>query len=1506
MVATVQRLSAAPTRGLGLLPLGRHRQLEHRRRSWRRSAARARQSFSIGFAEEGYDELGFARWRPRPAAPSPTFAQRVATSEAQSLVARVIDAYDQPFGNASAIPTLAVRRSGASARGVHMLLARRRRRRDLRRQRALRQGSASWRPGTACPRRSRRSGAPSAASAGAQRQSLPQPRRELLRARVAAQPRSLLHRRLVRVRSLRRAADAGVPARRARATPRSSSCAASTGSGASGGPLHRMMRLDLHDGDRAERPAQGRRRGARRAGVSVRFPYLDPALVAYMSRLPERYKVRGLKKRYLFKRAMQGHPARGDPAQEEAGLRAARSPSGCARIAPFQSDGARDAVRRARARARLVASRRSSRGCSPSTSAARWDYSDCICAACSCSSCGCGDTSMRREAVRPTPERPLRILMVLESELHASAAAAAPSRRCARSRAHLTRRGQRVAVMTPLFARRAADRRRSAATGIAGGAPDVSALPIVGGGAHVPALRRVPAADTAAATTRGTCTSRTTWAPWPARSARSSASRWSSRSRAGGSSRRGCWRPIAGSLDADRARLAQARRGRAGDQHAHRGASSSGRASRPSASSCCRTPSTPRASPRGAAPRAAGRAVHGGLRGAPRAREGAGDAARRPGRARSPGARTCACGSSAAAPLEEELRAQAERARHRRRRSSSSATSDRVEEVLAEADVGVLPSRIEGLSNTLLEFMASGLPAIASRVSGSEDFVVHGPQRLALPRRRRRGARGGLREAAALPAARAAGARARSARADVEAAAALDDASSGGCCALYRGTPPRELREGSASHVRHRRHRRRARRPRSRRRRSAHAMNAAITHRGPDDEGLFRDEQAMLGMRRLSIIDLAGGHQPMHNEDGTIQCRLQRRDLQLPRAARRARGARPPLLHAAPTPRSSSTATRSGARAASRASTACSASRCGTRARARSCSRAIASARSRSSTRTTHARAPRSSPASSSRCCSVPGFRREIDARGGARLRLLRLRADAGQHLRGRAQAAAGPLPALRRRPARACTATTARARAQAPAQRGATPRRSWRACSTRPSRAGSSPTCRSARSCSAGSTRASSSRSCRATSAQPVRTFSIGFREAEYNELSDARRVVAAPRHRAPRARRRARRGRAPAAAGLVPRRAVRRLVGGADLPRREARARARQDGAHRRRAATRRSPATTATCATSTCSALGALKPAAAATAAARRPPRARRARLSPAPHRRAPAPALPRQLPLAASPLTRADVADELLGDAVRPRRADHYGGLAAVARAAERARGARPLRRHRLRELPARRHPRQARSHGHGQLARGPRAASSITASSSSRVRLPRELRVQGRRGKHLLRKVAARWLPRRRARASRSRASASRSAKWFRGPLARPGGRHPRQPAFRERGLIAPGGRAALPQGPPRRRGRLRRAARGSSCRSSCGRGATSTRKRAGAGRRRAEGAPLLHSCSTSSTSSTSRGRPASPASRPTNIIFVLILLGDARQARAARRRARRGCCASRCSSSSRR
>jgi asparagine synthase (glutamine-hydrolysing) len=47
-------------------------------------------------------------------------------------------------------------------------------------------------------------------------------------------------------------------------------------------------------------------------------------------------------------------------------------------------------------------------------------------------------------------------------------------------------------------------------------------------------------------------------------------------------------------------------------------------------------------------------------------------------------------------------------------------------------------------------------------------------------------------------------------------------------------------------------------------------MCTAMLHRGPDDEGIAQLDGVTLGMRRLSIIDIEGGHQPMHNEDSTI------------------------------------------------------------------------------------------------------------------------------------------------------------------------------------------------------------------------------------------------------------------------------------------------------------------------------------------------------------------------------------------------------------------------------------------------------------------------------------------------------------------------------------------------------------------------------------------------------------------------------------------------------------
>jgi asparagine synthase (glutamine-hydrolysing) len=49
-----------------------------------------------------------------------------------------------------------------------------------------------------------------------------------------------------------------------------------------------------------------------------------------------------------------------------------------------------------------------------------------------------------------------------------------------------------------------------------------------------------------------------------------------------------------------------------------------------------------------------------------------------------------------------------------------------------------------------------------------------------------------------------------------------------------------------------------------------HRMCQSIVHRGPDDEGIYTQGPVGLGIRRLSIIDLSGGHQPIHNEDKSI------------------------------------------------------------------------------------------------------------------------------------------------------------------------------------------------------------------------------------------------------------------------------------------------------------------------------------------------------------------------------------------------------------------------------------------------------------------------------------------------------------------------------------------------------------------------------------------------------------------------------------------------------------
>ena len=78
-------------------------------------------------------------------------------------------------------------------------------------------------------------------------------------------------------------------------------------------------------------------------------------------------------------------------------------------------------------------------------------------------------------------------------------------------------------------------------------------------------------------------------------------------------------------------------------------------------------------------------------------------------------------------------------------------------------------------------------------------------------------------------------------------------------------------------------------------------MLELLRHRGPDGGGEHHGEGVSLGARRLSIIDLEGGDQPLVERGRHGRRRPERRDLQLPRAPCRAAGARPPLRSAGDT-----------------------------------------------------------------------------------------------------------------------------------------------------------------------------------------------------------------------------------------------------------------------------------------------------------------------------------------------------------------------------------------------------------------------------------------------------------------------------------------------------------------------------------------------------------------------------------------------------------------------------
>ncbi len=255
---------------------------------------------SIGFHEAGYDELDFARKAGEACGAKPHLAY-VDRTRALGLLDTVIDAYDQPFGNTSAIPTLACAELGRSE-GFSLMLGG--------------DGGDEIFGGNQRYAKDRVLEAfyrlPAPLKAGGR----------LVGNLVGKSNNHLLN----RVRNFTQRGSQPNPDRfytddsfasdyyLQLLTPefrghveRDASLEFMRGvydADGSGEPLHRIMRLDLMMAI-AQNDLVKVHGACKHHGVSVRFPYLDPALVEYCGRLPARYKVRGLQKRHLFKKAMQ-------------------------------------------------------------------------------------------------------------------------------------------------------------------------------------------------------------------------------------------------------------------------------------------------------------------------------------------------------------------------------------------------------------------------------------------------------------------------------------------------------------------------------------------------------------------------------------------------------------------------------------------------------------------------------------------------------------------------------------------------------------------------------------------------------------------------------------------------------------------------------------------------------------------------------------------------------------------------------------------------------------------------------------------------------------------------------------------------------------------------------------------------------------------------------------------------------------------------------------------------
>ncbi|MCG6118441.1 MAG: asparagine synthase C-terminal domain-containing protein [Aquimonas sp.] len=257
-------------------------------------------SYSIGFAEADFDELEFARMAADACGAHGHFG-RLDEAETLAVLPRLTELYDQPFGNQSAVPTRACAALAAQD-GRNLLLAgdggdeifggNERYAKDQ-----VMQGFYRL-PG---PLKRVARGLGQRLGGGhnrllnridnfTRRASLPNPDRFYTDDAFASE-----HFEALLGAPLASALAPGLSLAFMRETYEGSQAQAE---------LHRLMALDLELAI-AQNDLVKVDGACRHAGVGVRFPLLDPDLVAYTGRLKAHWKVRGLDKRHLFKQAMR-------------------------------------------------------------------------------------------------------------------------------------------------------------------------------------------------------------------------------------------------------------------------------------------------------------------------------------------------------------------------------------------------------------------------------------------------------------------------------------------------------------------------------------------------------------------------------------------------------------------------------------------------------------------------------------------------------------------------------------------------------------------------------------------------------------------------------------------------------------------------------------------------------------------------------------------------------------------------------------------------------------------------------------------------------------------------------------------------------------------------------------------------------------------------------------------------------------------------------------------------